>query len=405
MLIYKNMNLYLVAWVALSLLTLTEIVTNKEPSGKKLDFWSCYLILSAMLIFRYGQGNDYFGYRYNYYKVSDVAITFPKYDVHGELGYQLLCNVFRVCHIPFEGLVTLLAVIQMGCMLSFYKRYQVDCPFALLLSFPTLYLTYFMSGMRQGLAIAVFLGVLLPLLENRRYFAYIVGTLLCMTFHTVSVVFLILLIPMKIRKVSTLQILTVLAWLAGCILSTQEGQSLIMTLGISKLNYYLGNGASISLAAIAERLLFTGIITWLYLKLCKIGKCSDRFRFAYSCYLMAMALYGGLLWNELVASRTTSMLRFIEVYLLIYGIRQMRRGSRYLLVVILVAFETFMTVKNIQAAIDQGPYVQEVTVATYPYVSVFNSQDIYKYRLVPNKYINLPDWYFSERMNAADEHA
>lgn len=64
-----------------------------------------------------------------------------------------------------------------------------------------------------------------------------------------------------------------------------------------------------------------------------------------------------------------------------------------------------MTVKNIQAAIDQGPYVQEVTVATYPYVSVFNSQDIYKYRLVPNKYINLPDWYFSERMSAADEQA
>lgn len=397
------MSLYVVIWLVLSLFSIRDVAAKNSDTGLKLEFLGGFLLLSAMLVFRYGQGSDYFGYRYNYYKVSDVAITFPKYDVHGELGYQLLCNVFRVCHIPFEGLVVLLAVVQMGWMLSFYKRYQVDCPFALLLSFPTLYLTYFMSGMRQGLAIAVFLGVLFPLLENRRYLAYIVGTLLCMTFHTVSVVFLVLLIPMKTRKVSTVQILTVLAWLAGCILSTQEGQSLIMALGISKLNYYLGNGASISLVAVVERLLFTGIITWLYLKLCKIGKCSDRFRFAYSCYLMAMALYGGLLWNELVASRTTSMLRFIEIYLLIYGIQQMRRGSRYLLVVILVAFETFMTVKNIQAAIDQGPYVQEVTVATYPYVSVFNSQDIYKYRLVPNKYINFPDWYFSERMSTTDE--
>lgn len=399
------MSIYLVVWLVLCLLTLKQSVGKETRTAEKIEFWFCFLILTGILVFRYGQGSDYFGYRYNYYKISDAAITFPNYDVHGETGYQLVCNIFRILHIPFEGLIAFISILQMGFLLVFLKRYKVAYPFALLLIYPTLYLTYLASGMRQGLAIAVFLGVLLPLLENRRYFAYIVGTLLCMTFHTVSVVFLVLLIPMKIRKVSTLQILTVLAWLAGCILSTQEGQSLIMALGISKLNYYLGNGASISLAAVAERLLFTGIITWLYLKLCKIGKCSDRFRFAYSCYLMAMALYGGLLWNELVASRTTSMLRFIEIYLLIYGIQQMRRGSRYLLVVILVAFETFMTVKNIQAAIDQGPYVQEVTVATYPYVSVFNSQDIYKYRLVPNKYINLPDWYFSERMSTADEQA
>lgn len=397
------MSLYILVWLFLCALSVKEAAVSEKTSKPTLAFWGGFLIMTIMLVFRYGQGTDYFGYRYNYYKIPDFAITFPEYDVHGETGYQLVCNIFRILHIPFEGLIAFISILQMGFLLVFLKRYKVAYPFALLLIYPTLYLTYLASGMRQGLAIAVFLGVLLPLLENRRYFAYIVGTLLCMTFHTVSVVFLVLLIPMKIRKVSTLQILTVLAWLAGCILSTQEGQSLIMALGISKLNYYLGNGASVSLAAVAERLLFTGIITWLYLKLCKIGKCSDRFRFAYSCYLMAMALYGGLLWNELVASRTTSMLRFIEIYLLIYGIQQMRRGSRYLLVVILVAFETFMTVKNIQAAIDQGPYVEGVTVTTYPYVSVFNRQEIYQYRLLPDKYLNLPDWYFSERMSTADE--
>lgn len=399
------MSVYLVVWLVLCLFTLKQSIAKETITVGQIEFWLCFLVLTAMLVFRYGQGNDYFSYRYIYYRISDVAITFPNYEEHGEIGYQLLCNVFRILHIPFEGFIAFVSILQITFLFQFFKCYQITSPFALLLAYPTLYLTYFVSGIRQGLAIVIFLGVLLPLLERQSYFAYIVGTLLCITFHTVSVVFLVLLVSVKIRKVSTLQILTVLAWLVGCILSTPEGQSLIMSLGISKLNYYLGNGANISLAAIAERLLFTGIITWLYLKLCKLGKCSDRFRFAYSCYLMAMALYGGLLWNELVASRTASMLRFIEIYLLIYGIRQMRRGSRYLLIVILVAFETFMTVKNIQAAIDQGPYGQEVTVATYPYVSVFNSQDIYKYRLVPNKYINLPDWYFSERMNTADEQA
>lgn len=397
------MSIYLVVWLILCLFTLKQSIGKETKTAEKIEFWICFLLLTAMLVFRYGQGSDYFGYRYNYYKISDVAITFPNYDVHGETGYQLVCNIFRILHVPFEGFIAFVSILQMGFLLLFLKRYQIAYPFALLLAYPTLYLTYFVSGLRQGLAIAFFLGVLLPLLEKKKYGAYIIGTLLCITVHTVSVVFLILLISEKIHKISTLQVLTVLAWLTGCVLSTPEGQSLIISLGFSNLNYYMQIGTSISLTAIAERLLFTGIITWLYIKLCRAGKCSNRFKFVYSCYLMGMALYGGLLWNEMVASRTASMLRFVEIYLLIYGIRQMKQGSRYIFVIILMAIQTFMVVKNINAAIDQGPYTSSVTVTTYPYVSIFDKQDIYEYRLIPNKYINFPDWYFSERTDITNE--
>lgn len=59
------------------------------------------------------------------------------------------------------------------------------------------------------------------------------------------------------------------------ILSTLEGLNVDHGLEISKLNYYLGNGVSISVVAIAKRALFTGIITWLYLKLCKESTVTD----------------------------------------------------------------------------------------------------------------------------------
>lgn len=382
------MNAYIMLWLVLCLLSVKGAAAKESRTGQKLAFWFCFLLLAAMLIFRYGQGSDYFGYRYNYYKVSDVAITFPEYEVHGELGYQLVCNVFRVFHIPFEWLVAFLATVQMGCMLAFYKRYHIDCAFALLLTFPTLYLTYFVSGMRQGLVIAIFLGLLFPMLEKKHYVGYVLGTLLCMTFHTVAAVFLLLPFAQKIRRVEILQVAIAVAWLAGLVLATPEGQQLVESLGVSGLNYYLGQ-TSLSAAAIAERLLFLGIITWLYIKLSAIGKCSGTFRLAYICYLVAMALYGALMWNGLVSSRTAGALRFVEIYLLVYGVKQMERASRYLVVVALVVFQTFMVTKNINAAIREGPYREGVHVLNYPYVSVFAAEDIYEYREILNKYINI----------------
>ena len=103
--------------------------------------------------------------------IEDVTITFPKYEfygetVHVELGNNLLCDFFRVLHLPFKVFIAVISIIQMGLMLTFYRRDKVDCAFAVLLSIPTLYMAYYMSGLRQELIIAVFLGVLFPLLKK-----------------------------------------------------------------------------------------------------------------------------------------------------------------------------------------------------------------------------------------------
>ena len=163
---------------------------------------------------------------------------------------------------------------------------------------------------------------------------------------------------------------------------------LVQSFGISSLNFYLEQ-TSISLTASAERLALLGIVTWLYIKLEKCGKCNDTFRLAYSGYLLSMMIYGGLLWNSLVASRTAAVLRFLEIYLLAYGVRQMNRGSRYLAVIALLTLQTFMFFKNVTTAIQQGNYAVEIRMLNYPYVSVFTQEEIFGLREIPNKYINI----------------
>lgn len=381
------MSLYIVVWILLCVVTIKDAAAPGSERSRRLEFWMCFLILTAMLALRYGQGMDYFSYRRIYLSISEVEITFPDYAWNKDIGYALLCNIFRVLQFPFEGFVAIVSVAEMGLLLSFVRRYHIEQTIALFLAFPTLYLTWFLSGIRQGLVIAIFLGVLFPLLEKKRYIWYSVGVLLCALIHNGAVVYLALLAAEVIHNISRLQILSLLAWLVGLVLSTPQGVDLVRSLGISRLNGYLTQ-SSANLLACAERLLFLIIVTWLYTKLCKMGKCRKTFQCAYKCYLMGMAFYGIFMWNDLVASRTCAFLRFIEIYLLIYSIQQMARASRYLFVIALVALESFMVVKNLDASVDSTLKSAELNGITYPYVSVFDENEIYRYRNIPNDFFN-----------------
>lgn len=384
------MSLYIVVWGFLCLFTVKGAVARESRTAQQMAFWGCFLVLAAMLVFRYGQGTDYFAYQYYYYQMSDVTLHVPVEGVHGEIGYQFLTNVFRLLHLPFEAFVAFLSIIQMGCLLRFLCRYHINCAFSLLLAVPTLYFTYFVSGLRQGAVLSIFLGILFPMLEKKQYLRYLIGTVLCLLLHSVAIVFFAALIAQKIRKISSLQIFTVLAWVLGVLIATPPAQSLIAASDTWAIRYYL-RVSNISLAATAERLLFLAVVTWLYYKLNQYRKCNDIFTLAYRCYLMAMALYGLLLCNGTTASRMTSGMRYVEIYLLVYAIRQMPRFSRYLVTLALIFLETFMLFKNISAAIPQGLYRSDFNVFNFPYVSVFDEEKIYEYRELPLSYINLPE--------------
>lgn len=382
------MSFYTMVWILLCALSIASAVIRKKAGTLHVEFWLCFFALTAMLALRYGQGADYFSYRRIYLSMSDTAITFPNYAWSKELGFALLCNIFRVLHVPYEGFVAVVSVTEMGLLAAFLKRYHVEEPLALLLTFPTLYLTWFFSGIRQGLVIAIFLEVLFPLLEKRRYLWYAAGVLLCTQIHNGAVIYLALLVAEAIRSISRLQILTILAWLMGLVLSTQEGINLISSLGISRLNGYIGQTNTPNLFACGERLLFLLLVTWLYTKLYEMGKCGGTFECAYRCYLIGMALYGAFCWNDLVASRSCAFLRFVEIYLLVYAVQQMTKASRYLFVIALAVMQSVMVVKNLNAMVDPTIQSEHLNALTYPYIMIFDENEIYRYRSSLNSSFN-----------------
>ena len=108
-----GMSFYIMVWILLCALSIAGVVARRKAATLHVEFWFCFFVLTAMLALRYGQGADYFSYRRIYLSMSDTAITFPNYAWSKELGFALLCNIFRVLHVPYEGFFAVVSVTEM----------------------------------------------------------------------------------------------------------------------------------------------------------------------------------------------------------------------------------------------------------------------------------------------------
>lgn len=382
------MNLYLIAWIGISILGLKDFTVRSTRKIKKMEFMTITLILSAMLIFRFGQGTDYFGYRYIYNQMSQNGFDFSVYKtVHGEIGYLLICNFFRILRIPFEGFVSCTATLEMVCFSRYAKKFEINTPFIWVLAYPTLYMTYFVSAIRQGIVISVFLGILLPLLFKKNYKRYVFATILCMVIHSAAAVFLLIPLLIKVKKVENLQCFCALSWVIGIALIIPGVKKIIMALGIGGINYYLKASANINVFSVGERLLFLFAVSMLYIYVCKNNKLSFEYRLMYECYLLSMSIYGLFMGYNNIASRLGGVIRFVEICLIIWSVQMNVIKGKQILALLFVLFETLMFVKNINSYIKQGNYYNEITLLNYKYVSIFDEEAIYGIRNVNAIYL------------------
>lgn len=382
------MSLYVMVWIVLCVFGIGDFFFKASYKTKRVEFICLVVFLSIILVFRFGQGQDYFSYRYIYNQMSTTGFDYSVYrTVHGEIGYLMLCNFFRCLHIPFEGFIACTAFFEMLCFYRFCTAFQIDTPFVLALAYPTLYMTYFMSIIRQGIVIAVFLGILLPLYFNRRFKHYIIVTILCTSIHSAALMFLLVLFLGKVKPVSLVQCGCFLSWIVGIVLTIPTVRGVLMSFGIDEINYYMQVGTSISIAAACERIFFVGIVTWLYLSIKKKGKITQIYRTMYQIYLISMAIYGLFVGYSNIASRLSGVMRFVELFLLIDGIKKIRFDNRRLLVCFFAVFESMMLAKNINSYIEQGNYYNDKNIFSYKYVSIFNEEKIFKIRNVEKEYL------------------
>ena len=170
--------MYWFIFIFLTAGTVYEIF-GKKAIIKKYWFYAGVLLLAVIAAMRYGQGTDYFGYRkcYGIGNLEHYALASL------EPGYRYLTYELNNLGVSYSTFVMLLSFFEMFCIGRFLNKYSPYKALSLLLFYPTLYLTYIFSCYRQAIALCIFLGFGIPLLQEKKYIKYCVIIAVAVAFH------------------------------------------------------------------------------------------------------------------------------------------------------------------------------------------------------------------------------
>lgn len=335
-----------------------------EARVNKILFWISATILTAMQAFRYDQGPDYWGYRIIYatgpYK-RGFPIDWYTNGVHGEMGFKFLINIFTNFGISATIFYGIFGTVIMGFVIwTIIKKSSYE-NLSLLLFYPTFYLTYVLSNVRQAMVTAIFLAFALQLLQEEKYVKYVIVTLLCSSIHVMALFFLIL-IPLKWIRERWILYGVPAAWLGGLLIAvTSIHEWLGMLPGLGRLGT-----AEISIGGLGERTLMFGIISLLYW----YGeKKNNQISFLYKVYGVSYLVAIAGMVTAYGSQRITMPFKMLEIILLPLLLAETGKilykriiwGS-------IAGISLIMSLKNLQY------YSAEYNAFTYPYISIWSER-------------------------------
>ena len=349
---------------------------KKQLSNVKYKLLLFFLWL--FLAFRYGQGTDYFSYYYIHSNNATLhEALFNTHATHSEIGFRLLCWLFKY---DYTYLVFFVSTIEMIMLHRFIKKYSTSHIMSLLLVYPTIYLTYFFSAMREGIVIALFIGIMIECLEKGNKRAYYIFSLLCCSIHIVSILFFIVPFVIKIDYRKLIRI----AWIAlafggvSWIAQLYNYIQFIPIIGKQIVSY----SPQIGMVALLERILTLVLALYLLQGIDIEANNNSSILYLFKIYSFGFICYAALLFLPLVSSRSAILFKVVEIVLfpLLYSKTHTKLKDKQLIIGIVVVVATVMTIKNINSYISQGKYHSNINIVNYPYVSVFDKDEIWNYR-------------------------
>lgn len=365
--------MYFIPFIVLSLFTIIEI---QEKDKRHYLFYAAFLFLTIAICLRYGQGTDYFGY----------MNVFLRRD-HGEIGYTILQEVFGTLGLPFELLAAVIALFQMLCIQRGIMKYSPYKLFSLLLMYPTIYLTYFFSAIRQGIVIAFFLGFMLEWLFEDKWLKYVIACIILATFHSSALALLPLVIIKKIDNKILWGGLGAGA-LIGILLFFIPAEWLSF-IKIGAVQYHI-QAIELSPLGLAERTVMFVMITYFYHKTRRNIQIisEEQLRILYRIYFCGYILAVLFFPWQLLSSRMGAAMKAVELILIPVFACEEKQIRKYI-VFFMTAYVLLMTTKNIQSYINQNNY-EGYNVITYPYYSIWDKEEAKK--VAPDMWEDMEMW-------------
>ncbi len=371
---------YITVCLFLTIFSIAEF-SKRKPTTKRL-FNVVWFVLTCMLVFRYGQGTDYYEYIMIYNSVDEEGSFFVNALAHGEIGWYILNLIGVKLGMSFELFLGLVSLVEMVFVRIFIQRYSPYKILSLLLLYPTFYMTVCYSTLRQALVLCLFLGVGITLLLEKMTVKYIVLIFFLTLIHSSAVILSILPFLLDWKKNKYYLIVGFLLVIIG----TKYVETYIDQ---DSIKGYIGG--SVSIAGILVRVILFLFIGKLYVS-CK-NELIDRMSIEvllFRIYFVGFAISIFFFNSATLSQRLTIPLKAVEIVLipiLLYKNRQCikdkcskaKRNYILPLFITLLAIMNVEFIKNIYSYIEQGNYYTWVTPLDYPYSSVFDKDEIRKY--------------------------
>lgn len=369
--------MYIAIFICLFLLAITSLLNP----NRDYRYYFLLFALSGILCFRYGQGTDYFTYElmYSSFSTFEMLLNNPL-GFHAEWGYRLLCVIFNFFHADFTVFIFCVSVFEMIMLHRFLTKYSHNTILSLFLFFPTFYLTYYFSGIRQGIVLAIFLGFMVECLFEKKWIKYFVLNIILVFIHSSALILLIAPFALKF-KLKTIYIFVGCGLFVGTLMSTRFFANFMAQIPIvgAQLANYLN--PSISWMGLMERVISFLIVVCLFHSKYNKSISVETTNFM-KLYAFGLLVYFVFVAYPLVSSRMMMYFKVFEV-ILISCLLIVFSKERLAIAGIVFAMATAMFFKNIGAYMAQSLYFDTVNIFTYPYISVFNKEDLWNFRPMP----------------------
>lgn len=324
-----------------------------------------------MVVFRQGQGTDYYNYMEIYKEVQYYASESWTYLLlKGDFGYSLINYLAQQLGISYKYFSALFSLLIMVLAYPFFYKHCTKSVIPLFFFYTTFYLVYPFSAIRQGFAMAILLGVLYSYLKEQRYFKYYIISILVTSIHLSFIITFILpfIYHRKINR-KYLYLISLLSFVFLIVYNPFEKIALLFAQG--RLDAYLVKESSTKYLAIIVRLLILIPLFLIpegtYAKNLELNNLRN-------ILICSFCIYSIFSFSDLTASRIETYFRMFEglFYAKLIHETKLKKISIQLFSCY-VLLSCILFVKNINAFIEQGNY-QNCNVFTYPYLSLFDSE-------------------------------
>lgn len=364
----------------LSILIILSIIQMFTKRNFKWIFLISSLLLMLLSAIRYGSGTDYFSYNYHYNIIPDNIAELA--DVSGqEIGYKLLMFLTKKLGINYSGFIIIISIFTMSIFTKYIIKNSNYKMLSLLMFYCVYYHIYVNSGLRQGIALAIFFLGFYKYFKKNKTKKYVLTIVIASLFH--RSVLITLLIPIikvmynKYFKNITFNIVIIFIAISSFLLGGEK----IIVLVAEMVGFNIAYSAvGANLMAIALRIVMVVAMYMLYKGVNK-NMLSEFDKIEIYIFFIGMMIFIGVS-NMPTLSRMIEYFGILEVIIipnLIYKISEKNKLYKIVFTIFAILVSSTIFIKDLNSFLVEGRYYQK-DIFKYPYVTIFNKDEIYLYR-------------------------